>query len=191
MLRLAAIPLSLFFLVCFAVAQEQPAPAEPGAPPAARDRALISPQARLLAAKSAYISNVVGNAIPFNVISGSFDGWGRYNMVDSAEKADILVEVSAPEEEKKADEDGKTSVGGGSGGRGSRQASAGASKTYSDGRIRMTVRDAHTKAVLWTGAAFPKDSISDRKRNDHMVEVAQHLFEQFHDRVDPPQPAKQ
>ena len=192
MLRPVPTLLVSLMLVSLACAAQEAAPAQEAnsAPPAARNRALISPQARLLAAKNVYLSNAGGNDIPFNVISGAMEGWGRYILVDAPEKADIVIEVTAPEDEKKStDEENKTHVSGGSGGRGG-PTRPDQSKVPGDPRIKLVVRDAKTKAVLWAQAEAPKDSFRDKKRNDNFVQVAQHLFEQFHNRVEPP-PAKE
>ena len=194
MLRpLQTLLVSLIF-VSLACAAQEAAPAQEAAAPtpaAARDRALISPQARLMAARNAYLSNAGGNDIAFNVISGAVEGWGRYILVDSAEKADIVIEITAPQDEKKnTDEENKTHVSGGSGGRGG-PTRPDPGKVPGDPRIKMVVRDAKTKAVLWAQSEAPKDSFRDKKRNDNFVQVAQHLFEQFHNRVEPPPAAAQ
>src|SRR4051794_24534264 len=73
--------------------------AEPGTkpetvapPPVAAKQPVISPTARLTAAKTIYIKKVNGsNDIPFNVISNSFDGWAKYMVIASPEKADLIV----------------------------------------------------------------------------------------------------
>src|SRR5437763_3526110 len=58
----------------------------------------LTPSARLAAAKTAFISNVHGNTIPFDVISSSLEGWGRFTLVNAPEKADVIIEITAPEE---------------------------------------------------------------------------------------------
>lgn len=56
----------------------------------------LTPSARLTAAKTVFMKDGGGNGIPFDVISSALEAWGRFTMVDSPEKADVVVEVSAP-----------------------------------------------------------------------------------------------
>src|ERR1700675_64167 len=59
----------------------------------------VSPSARLVAAKTAYMRNGGGSEIPFNVIESGIEGWGRFALVDSPQKADVIIEVVAPEDD--------------------------------------------------------------------------------------------
>ena len=76
-----------------AVAQDQTTstPAKP---------AFVSPSQRLMNAKAVYVKNAGGSSIPFDVINGEFEGWGRFIVVESPEKADLIVEVTSPEDLK-------------------------------------------------------------------------------------------
>ena len=58
---------------------------------------LLSPLARLTAAHTAYLKNAGGNELPFNVVSEGVEGWGRYRIVNSPEKSDIIIEVTSPD----------------------------------------------------------------------------------------------
>ena len=92
--------LSLLFavlLLCAVLsAQEPPKPA------------VISPHARLMAARSIFIEHA-GGLLPNDVIGDAFQGWGRYTVVGDPAKADLIVSINAPVS------DSGVSVGGGSG----------------------------------------------------------------------------
>jgi hypothetical protein len=175
-------------------AQQEPAP-PPAASPTQADVApaapkpIVSQTARLNAAKTVYIKALEAhNDIPFNVIANGFDGWAKYMVVSSPEKADLIIEVSATEREEgfvmpaqqtpgiannKSDEPAKAT-----------------NKTYSVSNIRMVVIDSHTKTPIWAGNEQPRGATRKNKSDDNVVEAAQRLFQHFHDRVEPPPPAQ-
>src|SRR5579863_3999756 len=72
---------------------------------------------RMAAAKAVFLKNAGGDDIPFNVISRNFESWGRYLLVDSEDKADMVIEIRSPGEgsgdKEKDSGQGKTSVSGG------------------------------------------------------------------------------
>lgn len=147
----------------------------------------ISPSARIRAAKTAFLKSGDGSDFPYKLIESSLTGWGRFALVDSPEKADVIIEVSAP-----YDESG-ISVSSGS----SRHSPLGGSteqpiKTNKDAvqRILLTVYDAHSNARLWFATERPKSSMKQKLREDNIVEASQQLFSKFRDVVDPPPPAQ-
>jgi hypothetical protein len=178
-----------------AFAQQAPAPTPaPTAPPAQSDatataapKPVISQTARLNAAKTVYIKrSEAHNDVPFNVIANGFDGWAKYMVVSSPEKADLIIDVSSTEHEEgfmmpaqktpgissdKTDEPPKN-----------------INKSYSVSNIRMVVIDAHTKTPVWAGNEQPRSATRKNKSDDNLVEAAQRLFQHFHDRVEPPPP---
>jgi hypothetical protein len=155
---------------------------DPAAKAAAKP--VISPIARLNAAKTVYIRKLPGNEIPYNVIANGFDGWAKYVVVASPEKADLVVEVSAPEVDEsgiaisattsKDDAYGKHDQG------------VKLPKVYTVNIIKMTVMDTHTKTPLWSAAETPRNAARKNKSQDNLVDAAQKLFQHFHDRVEPP-----
>jgi hypothetical protein len=187
--------LRVFVVLIFSIAavaqqpstQQTPAPDASAAPTVtpAPKQPVISQNARLLAAKSVYIKRAEShNDIPFNVIENGFDGWAKYMVVSSPEKADLIIEVSSTEREEgfvmppqqtpgiannNSDEPAKTT-----------------NKTYSVSNIRMVVIDSHTKTPVWAGNEQPRGATRKNKSDDNLVEAAQRLFQHFHDRVEPP-----
>src|SRR5690242_1135348 len=59
----------------------------------------VSRAQRLSAAKTVFVKKVEGSEIPVNVIANALEGWGRYTLVNSPEKADLLIEITAPQQE--------------------------------------------------------------------------------------------
>jgi hypothetical protein len=145
----------------------------------------LSPTARLQAATTAYVKNVDGSAIGVDTISTTLDGWGRYKLVNSPEKADLLIEVTSPD-----DEDGGVSVSSSSGtsrtsGRYEQSTNSSRSLSTGSGTMRMVVRDAKTKLTLWGASEQVKGGMKKNTRENNLVGAAQKLVGKFHDRVEP------
>jgi hypothetical protein len=163
------------------VAQEKPP-----APPERKNPAYVSPSARLAAAKTVFMKNNGGSEITFNVISGGLEGWGRFLQVDSPEQADIVIEVTSPDDDHTSQSGSKTKVGV----NGRTEESASASRNDYDGPIKMVVSDARTHLTLWAASEQPKGGFRQRVRDEHMVEAAQRLVTKFRERLEPPPAAK-
>jgi hypothetical protein len=157
-----------------AAAQDQAtsAPAKP---------AYVSPSQRLMNAKTVYVKNGGGSSIPFDVINGEFEGWGRFIMAESPDKADLLVEVTSPEDTKPS-----TTTGSHISGSGAPEQTTTTSREISSDRIKMVVQDAKSHIVLWASTQQAKSAMKQRSYNDNLVEAAQKLMTQFHDRMEPP-----
>ena len=165
-----AIFLICLFLLCiagFAFAQEQKAPALPP----------ISPSARLAAAKTAFMKNGGGSDVPFDVIQGGVEGWGRFTLVDSPKNADVVIELQAPEDDNGVSVSSSTGAGG--------KSSSKTSRDVSVSMIKLLVYDAHTHAMLWTATEHPKGAFKDKARMDNLVEASEKLLSQFRDRLEP------
>lgn len=164
-------------------AQQTPAPDAPAATNAPKP--VISTSARLANAKTVYLTAKEShNDIPFNVISNGFDGWAKYIVVASPEKADLIVEVSATEREDSGFAVSSNTSTGSINGKDDQSTKT--TKTFTTNMIRMVVMDAHTKTALWAGNEQPRAAARKNKNEDNLVEAAQRLFQHFHDRVEPP-----
>lgn len=133
-----------------AVAQERP-PAEPKKP------AFVPPAVRLAAAKSALVKNGGGSEIPYSVISSGMEGWGRFTLVESAPEADIVVEVTSPEEEGGVSMSSRTRTS-----TGRMEESTTTSRNLSSDAIRLVVYDARTRVLLWSGREQAKGGCGKR-----------------------------
>lgn len=146
----------------------------------------VSATTRLLNAKTVFLKNVSGSDTPFDIISNAMIAWPRYTVVDALDKADLLIEVSSPEDpNKKKDDSSGTKVSGSSSGRDPRTPPT-PSYTYSSTDVKLLVRDAHTRAVLWGGTEPAKEAFRDSKTEQNLIAAAQKLFHKFQDRIEPP-----
>ena len=145
----------------------------------------VPPLARLAAAKTIYLKRGSGSDVPFDVISAAVEGWGRYAVVTDVDKADIVMEISAPEESGGVTISSSTNNNTVSGrpeqsNSSSRQISGGG------GPVRMVVYDPKSKSQLFVSSELAKSAIKQKTREDNLVDAAQKLFLKFHDRVEPP-----
>jgi len=144
----------------------------------------VSATTRLLNAKTVFVKKIAGGDIAFDLLNNAIISWPRYQVVDDEKKADLLIEVSSPAPPKKDDES-KTSVSGGSNGRDPRTPPA-PTTTYSDTDVKLFVRDAHTRAILWSGREPAKEAFRQAKTDENIMEAAQKLFHRLQDRIEPP-----
>ncbi len=182
----------IVLVAAFAIAQQQPPAAQ--APAQATQSSTISlttgpkrgisPTARLNAAKTVFVKKMNGNEIPFNVISAGFDGWAKYQVVGDPAKADLIVEITAPEERDTGFSVNSATTGYEPNGKDTHSVTT--SKSFTVTNIRMSVVDAHTKTILWGGSEQPRSAARKNKTEDNLVDAAQRLFQKFHDRVEPP-----
>lgn len=137
---------------------------------------------RLAAARTAYVKNAGGNSIPFRVINSAIEGWGRFTLVDTPDKADIIVEVSAPDEGgvSMSSSMSRSPVTGGE------TQSTTTTRRISGGQVKMAVLDGKSKAVLWTASEQPKFAMKQKAKEDNLVEAAQRLVAKFRERIEAP-----
>jgi hypothetical protein len=157
-----------------------------GAAPAQKTTPIaVSRTQRLSAAKSVFVKNVEGSEIPVNVITNALEGWGRYTLVNSPEKADLLIEITAPQQEPSS----VTITGSHTNTiTGRPETNSSTTRTMSNVPIRMAVLDPKTRLPLWTGVEQPKHALKQKAREDNLVEAAQALFSKFHQAVEPSAP---
>jgi hypothetical protein len=141
---------------------------EPPKPP------VISPHARLLAARRIFIEHA-GGRLPNGVIGDAFQGWGRYQLVGDPEQADLIVSIIAPVSNS------GVSVSGGPGA-GRRAAAASSADVM---QIRLLVLDAHDRVVLWSGSLQPKSARKEKQREDNVVDASLRLFRSFRHAIEP------
>lgn len=161
----------------------QPAPAPTPAKKPIADLAT----ARLISARNVLVTRDRGSHIPYETISSTLDGWGRFTMVDTADKADLVITVGT------TGGDSGVSVSGDaipSALTGAPERSTGSRMDFSDSEITMTVYDAKNKRILWTAAQTAKSSMKKNERENKLVEAAEKLASRFHDRLEPPPPPR-
>ena len=168
---------------CMAIAQQSvPSSAESQNPAEqAQVPRPMTASARLAAARTVYLVQGGGNSIPFNIISSAFESWPRYTMVESRQKADLIVEISAPEDSTGVSV-GSTTIPDSA----HPEARSAASRNLNNTSVRMFVLDPRTGLSLWSGSENPHNAMKKRAREDNLVEAAQKLFARFHDHMEPP-----
>lgn len=176
MLRLSSLVLAVFVLFGCALLCAQNETAKPAASKP------LSSTARLAAAKAAFMKNAGGSEVPFNVISESVQGWGRYQLVNSPEKADIVIEVTAPSGGNGVSISSNTSIDARSG---LPVESATSTRELQVTRITLIVYDAKSNMALWSASEQPKGALREKTRQDNIVGAAQHLVSKFRERVEP------
>jgi hypothetical protein len=136
---------------------------------------------RLAFGKSMYVKNEHGSDVPVDVITSDLEGWGRFTMLNSAENAELIAEVSSYET-------GAISLGGtrNSSAPDSHSAGTAMHKDLSSPSVRMTVYEAKTKRELWSGMEKVKSAFKKKTEQDNVVAAAEKLFLRFHDAVEPP-----
>lgn len=175
-MRLIVLTVSLLLLSSLSLAvQDTAAPMPKKNPP-------VMPTSRLAAARTAYVKNAGGSAIPYNVISTSMENWGRFTIVDSADKADIIIEVSSPSGGSGVSVSSKSGT---SPRTGQPESSTSTTRELGSGPVRMTVIDGKSKSVLWLASEQPKFAMRKKSQEDNLVDAAENLFTKFHDRVEP------
>jgi hypothetical protein len=136
---------------------------------------------RMAAAKTVFLKNIGGDDVPFNVISRNFEGWSHYVLVDSPDKADLIIEIRSPCEgsadKEKDSEKSKTNLSGGG------QQNEPPKPTVDF--ITLTVYDKN-KRPMWIGREEPKFAVKHKGEEERLVDAAQKLFTRFHDRIEPP-----
>ena len=132
--------------------------------------------------KSIYVKNDRGSAIVYDTISSDIQGWGRFVMAGSPEKADLIAEVTSTDSggvsvSSKTDyatPDGKP------------RESSSTSKDLSASSVTLKVFDGKTRRELWTGNERVKSAFKKKAEEDNLVAASEKLFKRFHDYVEPP-----
>lgn len=160
-----------------AVEQDQNQAPKPEEKPAAAPP--LSASARLAAARTAFLRKTGnGDNAAYDVVSTTLEGWGRFTLVNSLEKADIVVEIFS-----QSDSEGGISASVGSDGR---RGHEGKVKQSSLSEIKLTVSDARSRLPLWTGVERPKSGMKKTDRENKEVEATERLMQRFHDTIEPP-----
>jgi predicted Zn-dependent protease len=147
-----------------------------------------APSARLAHAKNVLVTRARGNDIPFDTIKATLDGWGRFTLVETVEKADLVVTVATTGGDSSVRVASSNNISPLSG---RPESSTSSTKDFSSADITMTVYDAKSKRVLWMGTETAKSALKQTTRENNLVEAAQRLTVKFHDRLEPPPPKEQ
>jgi hypothetical protein len=144
-----------------------------------------TPSMRLAAARNVYIVHTRGSMIPVEVIRSTLEGWGRFTLVETPDKADLIVEIaSSGDSGVQVSSSSKVSPESGR-----EEKSTSSSRNISPNEVRMTVIDARNKGPLWSASENVKFAMKQKGKENNLVEAAEKLAARFHDRLEP-RPAK-
>ncbi len=186
-MRTVLIIVGIGIFLAVQVAAQQPTASPSSSPvPEKKAPAAESPTAKLTSARTVLITRARGNNIPYETIQSTVAGWMRFSLVDTVEKADIVISV-----ESYGDSDVRvSSTAGPNATTGQMEQSSKTSKDLSATEIRLTVLDAKNKHVLWTSSEKVKFAMKKNAKESNMVEAAERLASRLHDRVEAPLPAR-
>ena len=161
-------------VLCFALSQAH----------GQQQKALVNTtSARLANAKNVLVVRARGSSIPFDVIKSTLDGWGRFTIVEKAEQADLVVQISTSGGDSSLNVSSSRDLSSDSG---RIEESSHSSRDLSANDITMTVLDARDRRVLWIATETAKHALKEKARENNLVEAAERLAVRFHDRLEPP-----
>lgn len=140
-----------------------------------------TPSMRLAAARNVFITRTHGSRIPFDVIKSTLDGWGRFTLVETPSKADLIIEISSSGDSGvQVSSSSKVSAE-----TGQEEKSNSTRKDISPTDITMTVFDSRNKRGLWSATESVKFAMKEKGKENNLVEAAERLASKFHERLEP------
>jgi hypothetical protein len=153
-----------------------------GQQPAEKKPLIETPSMRLAAAKNVFITRTHGSRIPLDVIRSTMEGWERFTFVETADKADLIVEVSSTGDSGvQVSSSSKVSPE-----TGQEEKSNSTRKDISPTEIRMAVFDSRNKRPLWAATESVKFAMKEKGKENNLVDAAERLVSRFHQRLEPP-----
>ena len=144
-----------------------------------------TPSMRLASGRNVFMVRTHGSHIPFDVIRSTMEGWGRFTFVETAEKADLIIEIeSSGDSGVQVSSSSKVSPE-----TGHEEKSSSTRKDISPTDVKMTVIDARNKRGLWMATESVKFAMKEKAKENNLVEAAERLASKFHDRLEPQPPA--
>ncbi|HEX4605992.1 MAG TPA: hypothetical protein VH724_18465 [Candidatus Angelobacter sp.] len=151
-------------------------------PPAEKKPVIETPSMRLASARNVFMHRTHGNRIPFEVIRSTIEGWGRFTLVETPEKADLIIEIASTGDSG-VQVSSSSSVSAESG---QEEKSTSTRKDISPTDVRMIVSDVRNRRVLWTATETVKFAMKEKAKENNLVEAAERLASKFHERLEPP-----
>ena len=176
--QIAATMVLAFFTAMPSARGQQPAEKQP----AEKKPVIETPSMRLASARNVYVYRTRGSRIPADVIRSTIEGWGRFTLVETPDKADLLIEI-ASNGDSGVQVSASSNVSAESG---EEEKSTSTRKDISPTDIKMIVYDARNKRALWSGTETVKFAMKEKARENNLVEAAERLASKFHDRLEPP-----
>jgi hypothetical protein len=153
----------------------------PGQQPAEKKPIIETPSMRLASARTVLMNRVRGSRIPFEVIKSTLEGWGRFTLVETPDKADLIIEISSSGDS--GVQVSSSSAGSPEGGQEHKSTST--RKDISPTEVRMVVFDARSKRTLFAGTESVRFAMKEKAKENNLVDAAERLASKFHDRLEP------
>lgn len=163
------------------IGSAQQPPAEKPAPSPEKKPVMQTTSMRLASARNVFIIRTHGSTVPFDAIKSTLDGWGRFSLVETKDKADLIIEI-ASSGDSGVQVSSSSSVSAESG---QEEKSTSTRKDLSPTEITMTVFDARNKRPLWSATESVKFAMKEKSKENNLVEAAERLAAKFHDRLEP------
>jgi hypothetical protein len=160
---------------------QQPAPAQQTPSPSAKKPIIETPAMRLASARNVLIIRTRGSMVAFDVIRSTVDGWGRFTLVETRDKADLIIEIASGGDSGVQ----VSSSSGVSPDSGREEKSTQSRKDISPTEISMMVFDARNKRPLWSATESVKFAVKEKTKENNLVEAAERLASKFHQRLEP------
>ena len=153
-----------------------------GQQPPEKKPVMETPAMRLVSARNVFMNRARGSKIPFDVIQSTVEGWGKFTVVASPDKADIIIQISSSGDSGvQVSSTSQTSPDSGH-----EEKSNSTRKDISPTDITMIVSDARNKRVLWSAIEPVKFAVKEKAKENNLVDAAEHLAARFHERLDQP-----
>ncbi|HTZ72700.1 MAG TPA: hypothetical protein VMB47_02170 [Candidatus Aquilonibacter sp.] len=120
--------------------------------------------AAVTSAKTIFIHNDGNTPVVYEAFCDAIRDWGKYRIVASADRADLIVTLSYREPDK-----GTASWGGNS------FVSTQPKREKSDAEVTLTIYDAGTNEPLWSASDPQKHAMREKNRDRQAIQSVQHL----------------
>jgi hypothetical protein len=161
-------------------AEQQP-PAAQQTPVPEKKPVIETAAMRLASARNVLIIRTRGSVVAFDVIRSTVDGWGRFTLVETRDKADLIIEIASGGDSGVQ----VSSSSGVSPDSGREEKSTQSRKDLSPTEINMMVFDARNKRPLWSATESVKFAVKEKTKENNLVEAAERLAAKFHQRLEP------
>jgi hypothetical protein len=160
---------------------QPPPPAQQSPSPSEKKAVIETPSMRLASARNVLIVRTRGSVVAFEVIQSTVDGWGRFTLVETREKADLIIEIASGGDSGVQ----VLSSSGVSPDTGREEKSTQSRKDMLPTEISMMVFDARNKRPLWSATESVKFAMKEKTKENNLVEAAERLASKFHQRLEP------
>ena len=150
-------------------------------PPVEKKPVIETPAMRLASARNVFVVRTRGSDIPYETIRSTVDGWGRFILVETRDKADLIIEV-ASSGDSGVQLSSSSAVSPDSG---KEEKSTQSRKDLSPTEVNMMVYDARNKRPLWSATETVKFAMKEKSKENNLVEAAERLAAKFHQRLEP------